>query len=33
MKPKKYGEKLDLTSDGKALPAPIYGGISKEKEI
>lgn len=33
MKPKKYGEKLDLTSDGKALPTPIYGGISKEKEI
>ena len=29
MKPKKYGEKLDLTSDGKALPTPIYGGISK----
>jgi hypothetical protein len=30
MKPKKYGEKLDLTSDGKALPTPIYGGVSKE---
>lgn len=29
MKPKKYGEKLDLTSDGKALPVPIYGGVSK----
>ena len=28
MKPKKYGEKLDLTSDGKALPVPIYGGQS-----
>lgn len=26
MKPKKYGEKLDVTSDGKAIPAPIYGG-------
>lgn len=25
-KPKKYGEKLDLTSDGKALPTPIYSG-------
>lgn len=30
MKPKKYGDKLDLTSDGKALPAPIYGGVSKK---
>ena len=29
MKPKKYGEKLDLTSDGKALPTPIYNGKSK----
>jgi len=29
MKPKKYGEKLDLTSDGKALPSPIYNGKSK----
>lgn len=28
MKPKKYGEKLDLTSDGKVLPTPIYGGQS-----
>lgn len=28
MKPKKYGEKIDVTSDGKALPQPIYGGIS-----
>jgi len=27
-KPKKYGDKLDLTSDGKALPTPIYGGKS-----
>lgn len=29
MKPKKYGEKLDVTSDGKALPAPIttFNGI------
>lgn len=30
MKPKKYGDRLDLTSDGKALPAPIYSGISKK---
>lgn len=28
MKPKKYGDKLDLTSDGKALPTPIMGGTS-----
>lgn len=27
-KPKKYGDKIDLTSDGKALPTPIYGGQS-----
>ena len=26
--PKKYGDKLDMTTDGKALPAPIYGGLS-----
>jgi hypothetical protein len=30
MKPKKYGDKLDLTSDGKVLPTPIYGGVSKK---
>lgn len=28
MKPKKYGDKLDLTSDGKVLPTPILGGLS-----
>lgn len=28
MKPKKYGDKLDVTSDGKVLPTPIYGGTS-----
>jgi len=28
MKPKKYGEKIDMTTDGKPLPAPIYGGQS-----
>lgn len=28
MKPKKYGDKVDVTTDGKALPAPIYGGLS-----
>jgi len=29
VKPKKYGDKLDLTSDGKALPQPIYNGVSR----
>lgn len=28
MKPRKYGEKVDLTSDGKAMPIPILGGAS-----
>lgn len=28
MKPKRYGEKLDLTTDGEKLPTPIYGGKS-----
>lgn len=26
--PKKFGDKIDLTSDGKPLPTPIYGGQS-----
>lgn len=30
--PKKYGDKLDLTSDGKALPTPILQVIPKENE-
>lgn len=30
-KPKKYGDKIDVTSDGKALPTPIYGSKSKSK--
>lgn len=29
MKPKVYGDKYDVTSDGKALPAPILGGLAK----
>lgn len=29
--PKKFGDKMDLTSDGKALPAPIYGGTSIQR--
>lgn len=28
--PKKFGDKLDVTSDGKQLPTPIYGGESKK---
>lgn len=28
MKPKKYGDKIDMTTDGKALPVPILGGVS-----
>lgn len=32
MKPKKYGDKLDLTSDGKTLPVPILGGVTKKKK-
>ncbi len=27
--PKKFGDKLDLTTKDKALPSPIYGGISR----
>lgn len=28
MKPKKYGDKLDMTTNGKDLPTPILGGLS-----
>lgn len=28
MKPKKYADKLDVTTNGKDLPSPIYGGKS-----
>lgn len=28
MKPKKYGEKVDYTTNGKDIPTPIYGGKS-----
>jgi len=28
LKPKKYGDKVDLTTNGKDLPAPILGGLS-----
>lgn len=26
LKPKKYGDKIDMTTNGKDIPAPIYGG-------
>lgn len=29
VKPKKYGDKLDMTTNGKDLPTPILGGLSK----
>lgn len=28
LKPKKYGDKVDLTTAGKELPTPIFGGLS-----
>lgn len=28
MKPKKYGDKIDMTTNGKDLPTPILGGLS-----
>jgi hypothetical protein len=31
LKPKKYGDKLDLTSAGERVPVPIYGGLSLGK--
>ncbi len=33
MKPKKYGDKLDLSNNGKDFPTPIYGGKSDDKAI
>lgn len=27
--PKKYGDKLDMTTNGKDLPTPILGGLTK----
>lgn len=26
--PKKYGDKVDVTTNGESLPAPIFGGMS-----
>jgi len=33
MKPKKYGNTLDLTSGGEKLPQPIYAGASTEPKV
>lgn len=33
MKPKKYGDKIDMTTNGKDLPTPILGGIAKQDEV
>lgn len=33
MKPKKYGDKLDMTTNGKDIPTPIYGGKSTNGNI
>lgn len=30
IKPRKYGDKLDMTTNGKDLPTPILGGLSKK---
>lgn len=32
MKPKKYGERLDMTTNGKDLPTPIYNGVALKKD-
>lgn len=32
LKPRVYGDKIDLTTDGKELPAPIFSGGSIPKE-
>jgi hypothetical protein len=29
LKPKKYGDKIDMTTNGKDLPTPILGGLSR----
>lgn len=28
LKPKKYGDKIDMTTNGKDIPAPLFGGKS-----
>lgn len=32
LKAKKYGDKIDMTTNGKDLPTPILGGITKTEE-
>lgn len=32
LKPKKYGDKLDVTSGGERIEHPIYGGLSVSKK-
>ena len=29
--PKKFGDKLDMTTNGKDIPVPILGGVTKDK--
>lgn len=31
LKPKVYGDKIDMTTNGKDLPSPIYAGLSTSK--
>ncbi len=33
MKPKKYGDKIDMTTNGKELPTPIYGGNATKENL
>lgn len=33
MQPKKYGDKLDMTTNGKDIPVPIYAGKSTKKRV
>lgn len=33
MKPKKYGDKIDLSGEVKIIPAPIYGGQSNPDKV
>lgn len=32
LQPKKYGDKLDLTSGGEALPTPLLGSLSRQPD-
>src|SRR5260221_2586340 len=33
MKPKKYGDKIDMTTNGKDLPTPILGGTTLKNAV